>query len=293
MNTLAKIESSMAKLDAIAASACLSIDLAEKPFTQAIATAQAMQSIRQTLDLETIKAAILPLMNSRLGFRTDKDPSRPVWNKRNGRMETPEPYGVETVRECLIEATLRGLPPVGNCFNIISSNAYVTKEGFWYLMRHRVPGLTDFKVSIGVPKMIRPAGDAKTATDEDAKGAVVPCSASWRMNGKPDQIEREIPIRINSQMGTDAIMGKAERKILAAAYAQITGTTLGEGDVADHDAGEIRDATPKAAPKIEPIETVKAPVDAAEGYETPPPKQSKQPKTTQDVTAAEEPKDLF
>jgi hypothetical protein len=174
-------------------------------------------------------------------------------------MEAPEPYGIAVVRECLIEATLRGVPIVGNCWNIIAAQSYITKEGFWHLIGKKIPGLTDFKVSIGVPRMIKPPGDARNASDEEAKGAVVPCFATWKLNGVSDRVEREIPIRVNAMMGADAIMGKAERKILAAAYAQITGTTLGDADASEIEHNEVRNVTPpkREAPADEPADPFK------------------------------------
>lgn len=253
----------MLRLDEIASKSAL-ISSTGNPFSQAITMANAIKEIRASLSIDVMNEAIMPLMNTKLGFRTDKDPSRPVWKKgKDGKWAevTPEPYTVETVRECLIEATLRGVPPVGNCWNIISSQTYITKEGFWHLIGKKIEGLTDFKISIGVPKMIKPAGDARNASDEEAKGALVPCFATWRLHGKEDRVEREIPIRVNAQMGADAIMGKAERKILAAAYAQITGTVLGDADATESDAPPMRDASPAKAAAVtsEPINPFKQP----------------------------------
>lgn len=258
----------MLRLDEIASNSAL-ITSGGSPFTQAITTAQAIGDIRATLTDAVMNEVIMPLMNSKLGFRTDKDPNRPVWKKgKDGKWtnEAPEPYSVSTVRECVIEAILRGLTIVGNTFNIISQQSYTTKEGLWYLIGKKVEGLTDFKISIGVPKMIKPAGDARNASDEEAKGAIVACFAMWKLNGVADRVERDIPIRVNAQMGADAIMGKAERKILAAAYAQITGTTLGDADASEYDpaaaaseprqtAGRDVTSTPAANPFAEEKET--------------------------------------
>lgn len=274
-SALSAYKDSMARLDEIAGDSAL-LATTGSPFSQAITMAGAIKDIRSSLTDEVMKEVIVPLMNTKLGFRTDKDPARPVWNKRAGRMEAPEPYPLSTVRECLIEATLRGLPPVGNCWNIISGQSYVTKEGFWFLIGKRVPGLTDFKIVVGVPKMIRPAGDQRNASDEEAKGSLVTCYATWKLNGKEDRCEREIPIRVNAMMGADAIMGKAERKILAASYAQITGTALGDADIGETDQepqGEPRDVTPPAgaAPsgRAKPLQRKDAPaaveVEAAGG----------------------------
>ena len=61
----------------------------------------------------------------------------------------------------------------------------------------------------------------------------MPCKASWKLNGTPDVMEAEIPVRINAGMGSDAILGKAERKMRARIYNRITGTEFPEGEVGD------------------------------------------------------------
>lgn len=285
----------MERLDAIAAESSLIASDAATPFSQAITTANAIKEIRAALTDEVIKEVILPLMNTKLGFRTDRDPSRPVWNKQECRMIAPEPYPLATVRECAIEAMLRGLVMVGNTWNIIAGNAYVTKEGFWFLIKNRIKGLTNFQVTVGVPKMVRPAGDARNAQDEEAKGALVPCSASWKMNGIADRIEREIPIRVNAMMGADAIIGKAERKILAAAHSQITGTALGDADATESE-GELRDVTPSRATAaatsdeveiIDPFAKKETPVQA----EQRPVEPSETTLANEDLPWGDEPKD--
>lgn len=250
---ITKIQDSMLRLDEIAANSAL-ISGQLSPFSQAITMAEAIKEIRASLTNEVMQTAIMPLMNTKLGFRTDKDPSRPVWKKDPKTSKwsevVPEPYSVEIVRECLIEATLRGVPPVGNCWNIISSQAYITKEGFWHLIGKKIAGISDFKISIGVPKMVKPAGDARNASDEEAKGATVNCVAIWKLHGREDRVEREIPIRVNAQMGADAIMGKAERKLLAAAYAQITGTVLSDADATEAETPLLMPEGSSSKPKV-------------------------------------------
>ena len=58
----------------------------------------------QNLLTPKIMAPIMNLQNKSLGFRTDN----------------PNGYPVDVVRDCLIEATLKGVYPVGNEFNIIA-----------------------------------------------------------------------------------------------------------------------------------------------------------------------------
>jgi hypothetical protein len=175
---------------------------------RALRLAAGIGSLRGLLT-EKAMQPIMALQGSALGFRTDKD--------RDGGYPAP------VVRECLIEAVLRGLNPVGNEYNIIGGRMYVTREGLTRMVRE-IPGLAGMKLHIGLPKL---AGD---------KGAVVQVSATWTLDGKPDAIEpREVPIRVNSGMGGDAIIGKATRKLLALVYSQATGSATGliDGEAGD------------------------------------------------------------
>lgn len=174
-------------------------------FEKAITIAGAIDSLRGALTDDVMKT-VMKLQGSSLGFRTDKD--------------SEKGYPVQVVRDCLIEAVLRGVQPVGNQFNIIAGRCYVTKEGFSFLLKN-LPGFTDFRPIYGVPKSLN-------------GGAIVPCEASWKWQGKQDRIECEIPIKVNAGMGSDAILGKASRKLMARVYAQVTGSEMTDGD-----AGEV------------------------------------------------------
>ncbi len=197
---------------------------------QAIVLANGMRALRAALTDEIVGKLLMPLQGSSLGFRTDKDAG--------------QGYSIEVVRDCAIEAMIRGFQPVGNEFNIIASRAYFTKEGFTRKVSE-FPGLTDLEFEIGVPHI---AGD---------KGALVPYTARWKLNGKPDQIVRDllkredgsvsdqrIPIRVNSGMGADAILGKARRKILAQIYEKVSGAKFAPTD------GDAIDTTGENVPEV-------------------------------------------
>lgn len=171
-------------------------------FERMLKLAEGMGELRSRL--MPLMGAVLPLAGSALGFKTDKS------------------YPPETICECLIEATMRGVYPVGNEWNIISGRCYITKEGYTRLVRE-LPGLTDLRLMPGVPKIL-------------PGGAVVPFKASWRLDGKAHTIERQIPVRLNTGMGADGALGKATRKMLAAIYAQCTGSYQSE---AEDDAGDL------------------------------------------------------
>lgn len=71
----------------------------------------------------------------------------------------------------------------------------------------------------------------------------MPMKATWLLHGKPDSLEVCIPVRVNSGMGADAILGKATRKILGRIHARITGSNQMIDDDGDN---EIDAATPAA-----------------------------------------------
>lgn len=179
-------------------------------FAEALMVAQTMNDLRAALTDEMMQP-VMALMNSPLGFLTDQDP------KTN---KDARPYSVEVVRECFIESKLRGFHPVGNEWNIIAGRFYAAKNG----LRRKVtkfPGLTDFRDSYDVPRMA------------SEKGAILKARASWKLNGHADAIEAEIPVRVNAYMGADAIIGKAERKLLKRIFDRISGFITPDGDVDD------------------------------------------------------------
>lgn len=233
----------------------VALGAAEPRIAHALDMAVAMQTVRDALSQQVVESVLMPLMNSRLGFRTDKDPTKPVWNKQTGGYTAPKPYDWLVVREAAIEAMLRGLAPVGNQFNIVAGSCYVTKEGFLQLLKRAV---SDYREKIGQPQWSAAASNAKTATNDDARLAVVTVRADWTQGGKPDFLEAEIPIRVNTAMGIDAVMGKAESKLRRRVWAQLSGQELPEGD-----ADEPRQATGRVVEE-----------DAPKGL---PPKKAKEP----------------
>ena len=93
-----------------------------------------VKMMRDALTDQVVKQVFEPLMNTKIGFRTDKDPNRPR-KKKDGTFETPKPYSTEVVRDCIIDAVINGLMPTGNQFNIISGTMYPTKEGYAALLK--------------------------------------------------------------------------------------------------------------------------------------------------------------
>lgn len=188
--------------------------LVEAGANEAVKALIVARSVKQFKSLlsDAVMTDIMELQNSPLGFKTDK--------KDGG-------YRMDVVRDCVVQAFMRGLRVTGNEINIIAGNLYVTKEGFERLLSE-LDGLVNLKIQIGVPQ-----------TSE--AGALVPARAEWVYHGVADGIvwEKEanadyrIPIRVNAAMGIDAILGKAKSKVLRNIYARATGTRLAATEDAD------------------------------------------------------------
>jgi hypothetical protein len=170
-------------------------------FQQSFLRAAAIQELRTLLNDEYMKP-IMAMQGSKLGFKADKV------------------YDTQVVRECLIEAVLTGVQPYGNQFNIIAGNAYITKEGFGYLLS-KYEGLS-YTIVPQLPRI-----------SQDKTSAAIMMQIKWKLNGREREQMLEIPVKMNNFMGTDAVIGKATRKARAWLWSEITGSEVGEGDVDD------------------------------------------------------------
>ena len=207
------------------------------PFKRALMLSSGIMRLRKALAPEILEQ-VMSLQNTQLGFRTDN----------------PSGYPVETVRDCLIEATMRGARPVGNEMNIISGKCYLTKEYFLRAVR-TFPGLTDLKDTMSIPQI-------------QGQRAVVEFKAAWKLKGKVASLEREIPIRVNQGMSDDAILGKATRKGYALILQRLTGSEQSLPE------GEVEEVPRRSAPERATIEAV---AKVSEPDETPKKKRGRPP----------------
>jgi len=175
---------------------------------------------------------VVSLAGTPLGFRTDRDDEK-------------EKYSEAEIRDCMIEALIGGLRPVGNEFNIIAGRMYCTKEGYRRLVREW-PGLSNLKIRIQTPRM-----------NKDGTGALVGASAEWALEGVQNSIdcseeEWKIPIRVNKKMGIDAIIGKAESKLYKRIYQRLSGSELpSTEDIEDTEVAAIKPAGEEPRPTSE------------------------------------------
>lgn len=189
-----------------------------KNFEKAFLIADATSKLKGLLSAEYMKP-IMELQGNRLGFMSDK-----VY-----------PEGV--VRDCLIEAVLTGLQPVGNQFNIIAGNMYPTKEGLGYLLAN-FKGLS-YQIIPELPRV------------KESSAAIV-MNVKWSINGGEKNEEKlDIPIKVNKFMGTDAIIGKATRKARAWLYSTLTGSEISEGDATDPESAVLVTNEPKTIEQVQ------------------------------------------
>ncbi len=198
---------------------------------KALRIANALHRLREEISNDMM-AAIMALSGSTLGFKTDRD-------------KEPKGYDIPTVKDCWIEATLKGARPTGNEWNIIAGRTYLTKE-FYQRAFPSLPGVTDVECVPGVPRLV----DGKTQ---------VRMAVRWKFHGEPCELKdtegkpgRVFVIRVNSGMGDDAVIGKAIRKALKAAYDQVAGFDLGDPD-----------DEPTSAPTVPTITNAQALLDRA------------------------------
>jgi hypothetical protein len=185
----------------------------QPPLLQSINMARGLQRLRDALPEGPVKTYFMPLKGTPLGFLTDEGDKVPD-------------YSWQVVRDCIIEALLRGFRPIGNEFNIISGRFYGAKNGLERIVRE-YPGLSNLTYELGVPAL-------------GQNGALVGFDAKWTLDGEVMELcgraaeglalDTRIPVRVNSGMGPDAILGKATRKMFARIYNRILGMAAIDAD---------------------------------------------------------------
>ena len=181
-----------------------------------IQVAQAMVDMRAMMTAE-VMAPIMALQNTDIGFRTDRI------------------YPLETVRDVVIEAKIRGFNVTGNEFNIIAGRLYIARNGFRRKLTdgRSFKGLNNFRDIYEVPRC-----------SGVEKELVIKCSATWSYNGVLDTASFEFPVKVNNGMGSDGALGKAERKLCKRVHDFISGINTPDGDLNDVDVSSLRNVTP-------------------------------------------------
>ena len=182
-----------------------SINLFENT-TAAFGAAIAIKELRGILTTELMNEVFMPLMNTRVGFMTDK-------NKAG-----TQNYSIEEVKNCLIDGICIGLLPTGNQINIIAGRMYPTKEGYTALLK-----------KIGVKYVINIGQDAsQSPTIAELKVRI-----DYEYKGEKNVFPYTAQLKKTDYTGIDQLKGKAERRAKKALFEYLTGCDLGEGDATD------------------------------------------------------------
>lgn len=226
------------KLEAQARRGAL-IQSESRQFVRMVALGQTIKALRDLLDGKVMEM-ITYLQGRAIGFRTDKDDK--------------EGYSKEVVKDCLIEAILQGVYPVGNEFNIIAGRCYITKEGLGRKLRE-IEGLR-YYMTAGIPAR------------KDDRTAIVAITVNWNFGGAEHVDELSFSVRVNAGMGDDGAIGKAMRKARAWLYQRVTGYELADGEVGYTGNEELPEGEIDAVPSTISVTARRAKARAAAATES-------------------------
>lgn len=185
-------------------------------FGAAFQAVSVVSLLREALTDEVMNSVFMPLMNTKIGFLTDRDPKRP--SKSGGPIM---PYSTDVVRDCIIDAVTNGLLPTANQFNIIAGRMYPTKEGYTSLLK-----------KLGCKYFIEKGFDKS----QDTRFAEIQCKISYEYQGAKNSFNYTATIKKDAYSSPDQISGKAERRAKKVLFEYLTGCDLGD---ADQDSGKI------------------------------------------------------
>lgn len=182
----------------------------------AFAAAEVVSLVRNALSDEIMEKVFMPLMNTKIGFLTDRT------GKARAGKQALQPYSVDVVRDCIVDATMFGLLTIGNQFNIIAERMYPTKEGYTHLLKKHI---TDAIYSTGFP-----VKQEKSAMDQEF--VVIPAHAKYVIirTGEEKELKMNVYLRKDSYSTVDQLRGKAERRLKKQIYENITGMDMGDAD---------------------------------------------------------------
>jgi hypothetical protein len=178
-------------------------------FGAAFSAVNVVAKLREALSKEVMEKVFMPLMNTKVGFLTDRT------GRQRGNKPVQPLYSMEIVRDSIIDAVTIGLLPTGNQFNIIAERMYPTKEGYTSLLR-----------KIGVKYYIDIACDRS----QNALYAEIPCKINYEHNGEKNSFTIVVTIKKDDYSSHDNLRGKAERRAKKALYEYITGCDFGDAD---------------------------------------------------------------
>lgn len=178
-------------------------------FGTAFEAVQIVLTLREILTDDVMKKVFMPLMNTKVGFLTDRT-GKP---DKNGNIKPF--YSIAVVRDAIIDAVTIGLLPTGNQMNIIAERMYPTKEGYTALLK-----------KIGVKYILDVSYDKGT----NANFAEIPVKISYEHDGEKNSFTPIATVKKDSYSSHDQLRGKAERNAKKKLYEYITGCDFGDAD---------------------------------------------------------------
>jgi hypothetical protein len=195
-------------------------------FFKPIVMAMAIKDLREALTPEAM-SAVKELAGTSLGFMTDK--------------QGDKQYDIGTIRECVVEAMIRGVGVVGNQFNIIAGRFYMARNGWEAKLRKA--GCTQIVPTVGQPEDTREgkANDRGFAKFTATFGAQATCIKGGQRYSVSACLSEAIDGRIEaSAFGKDAsdclpgMKGKVEARILKKLYCLACDAIESDDEVQDN-----------------------------------------------------------
>lgn len=232
--------------------------------------ASAVAAIREALTNDVMNAVIMPLVNTKAGFLTDRKPTR--------KNPNPVPYTLDEVRSCVIEALTKGVLATGNHFNIIAGSCYITREGYAYLLK-----------KLGCKFVLEVA---EPVTNGNSQKFSVKINAEYR--GERIAYTANFTLSKGAYTTDEQNAGKAWARAVKSLYTYVTGIDMG-------DASELQGDEPRTV--VDTVaEEVKVSFAAPQPQEKPQPEQAPAaaqnvaqtaPKVANPGNKAQSPEDLF
>lgn len=178
-------------------------------FGAAFTAVSVVKTLRDILTDQIMDAVFMPLMNTKVGFLTDRN-GRP---DKNGHIKPL--YTIPVVRDAIIDAISIGLSPTGNQMNIIAERMYPTKEGYTSLLKN-----------MNVKYI------ASTSYDkgQNPNFAEIPVKIDYEHNGEKNSLSIIATVKKDAYSSHDQLRGKAERRAKKALYEYLTGQDFGDAD---------------------------------------------------------------
>lgn len=170
---------------------------------------QIVKSLRDILTEEVMRDVFMPLMNTKVGFLTDRT------GKPNKQGTTYPIYSIAVVRDAIVDAICFGVLPVFNQMNIISERFYPTKEGFSALLKKwQIKNILEIGVDISKSQFV----------------AEIPVKITYEYKGEKNSFSIIATVKKDSYSSSDQIRGKAERRAKKQLFEYVTGCDFGDAD---------------------------------------------------------------